>query len=361
MLNVVLAAAAVERLTGDPLWPLVISGPGNAKTETVQSLAGAGAQITSTITSEGALLSATPRQLQAGRATGGLLLKLGNRSLLVIKDFTSILSMDRNARGLVLAALREIYDGKWERNVGAAGGRTLTWTGRIVIVGACTTAWDTAHGVIAIMGDRFVIVRADSVADQARMRSARQAIRNTGQEIQMRAELAAAAGRLIANVSTAEYQLTEAETEQLIKLANIVTWARTGVERDYKGEMVDAHALEMPTRFVKQLTQLMRGAVAIGLLPELAMRLAIRCARDSIAPLRRNILLDVAAHPRARSREVADRISRPHPTIRRELQGLNMLGVLHCDRTHAVQGGREHTFEYYSLALALDRDLLLSM
>src|SRR5262249_12799904 len=232
------------------------------------------------------------------------------------------------------------------------------WTGRIVIVGACTTAWDTAHGVIAIMGDRFVIVRADSVADQARMRSARQAIRNTGQEIQMRAELAAAAGRLIANVSTAEYQLTEAETEQLIKLANIVTWARTGVERDYKGEMVDAHALEMPTRFVKQLTQLMRGAVAIGLLPELAMRLAIRCARDSIAPLRRNILLDVAAHPRARSREVADRISRPHPTIRRELQGLNMLGVLHCDRTHAVQGGREHTFEYYSLALALDRDLL---
>src|SRR5262249_13538624 len=220
VLNVVLAAAAVERLTGDPLWPLVISGPGNAKTETVQSLAGAGAQVTSTITSEGALLSATPRQLQAGRATGGLLLKLGNRSLLVIKDFTSILSMDRNARGLVLAALREIYDGKWERNVGAAGGRTLTWTGRIVMVGACTTAWDTAHGVIAIMGDRFVIVRADSVADQARMRSARQAIRNTGREIQMRAELAAAAGGLIANASTPDHQLTQAPTRQFAKRAN---------------------------------------------------------------------------------------------------------------------------------------------
>src|SRR4051794_9957745 len=39
----VLAAAAVERLDGDPLWLLVVSGSGNAKTETVQALTGAGA------------------------------------------------------------------------------------------------------------------------------------------------------------------------------------------------------------------------------------------------------------------------------------------------------------------------------
>jgi hypothetical protein len=30
-----LAAAAVERLDGDPLWLLIISGSGNTKTETV--------------------------------------------------------------------------------------------------------------------------------------------------------------------------------------------------------------------------------------------------------------------------------------------------------------------------------------
>src|SRR5262249_49296034 len=59
IIDAVLAAAAAERLTGDPLWLLVISGPGNAKTETVQALAGAGAHIISTISSEGALLSAS--------------------------------------------------------------------------------------------------------------------------------------------------------------------------------------------------------------------------------------------------------------------------------------------------------------
>ena len=246
VLVAVLATGAAARLTGDALWLLVISGSGNAKTETAQSLAGAGACVTSTITSEGALLSASPR---SANATGGLLLKvpLGNHGLLVIKDVTSILSMDKRARALVLAALREIHDGKWERNVGIHGGKTLTWTGRITVVGACTTAWDTAHAVIAIMGDRFVVVRADSNS--------------------------------------------------------------------------------------------------------IASRLSAASA----------ILFDVADHPNARPREVADRIARPRMTVLRELEALRMLNVLDCNIQEMMQGGREITLTYYNLAPALDRDLLLSM
>ena len=162
VIDAVLATGAAERLAGDPLWLLVISGPGNAKTETVQALSGTGAYVTSTITSEGALLSASPRRERRKNATGGLLRKIGDRGVLVIKDVTSILSADRNTRGVVLAALREIYDGRWERNVGSDGGQTLTWTGRIAIVGAVTTAWDASHAVMAVMGDRFVLIRSDS-------------------------------------------------------------------------------------------------------------------------------------------------------------------------------------------------------
>src|SRR5262249_26198054 len=49
VIDAVMAAGAAEQLAGDPLWLLVISGPGNTKTESVQSLAGAGAHVTSTI------------------------------------------------------------------------------------------------------------------------------------------------------------------------------------------------------------------------------------------------------------------------------------------------------------------------
>ena len=156
-----LAAIASERLSGDPLWLLLIGGPGAAKTETVQAGAGAGAYVTSTIASEGALLSATSSKSRSKTATGGLLRKIGDHGVLVIKDVTSIISANREIRGQVLAAIREVYDGRWERNVGTDGGQTLTWTGRIIIVGAVTTAWDTAHSVVASMGDRFVCLRID--------------------------------------------------------------------------------------------------------------------------------------------------------------------------------------------------------
>ena len=148
---------------------------------------------------------------------------------------------------------------------------------------------------IETMGDRFVIVRGDTTI--GREESARKAIENTGREAAMRAELAGAMGALVASADMSVRDLTDAEKARLIKLANIVTWARSGVERDYRGDVVDAHAREMPTRFAKQLAQLVRGALSLGMPAEIAMQLATRCARDSLEPLRRDLLLDVAAHP----------------------------------------------------------------
>jgi hypothetical protein len=126
VLDVELCTLALERLDGDPVWLLVVSGPGAAKTETVQACTGAGALVTSTVSSDAALLSGSPRRDRTKNATGGLLRRLGERGVLVIKDVTSILSMERNLRATVLAAMREIYDGYWERNLGTDGGH---WPG----------------------------------------------------------------------------------------------------------------------------------------------------------------------------------------------------------------------------------------
>lgn len=354
-LDVVLATAAAERLDGDPLWLLLLSGSGNAKTETVQALTGAGATVTSTVSSEAALLSGSPKKERAKDATGGLLPKLGSSGVLVIKDVTSVLSMNRDARAAVLAALREVYDGRWERNVGTDGGRTLTWTGRLAVIGAVTTAWDRAHAVVAAMGDRFVIVRTDSTTSAGRIAAGRQAISNTGAEVQMRADLAAAAGGVIAGMNHEAATVTQAETERLLAAADIVTRARTGVDHDYRGDVIDAHAPEAPTRFAKQLAQVVRGGVAIGMGRAAALRLAIRCARDSMPPLRLLILDDVAANPRATASEVRKRVDKPRATIDRELQALHMLGVLACDEEpYTMPNGKEGTRWMYRLADGID-------
>lgn len=353
--DAVLCTLAAERLEGDPLWLLMISGPGNAKTETVIASGGAGAVVTSTLSSEAALLSGSPKREKGKDATGGLLRKIGDSGVLVIKDVTSILTMDRNLRGAMLAALREVHDGFWERNLGVDGGRTLTWRGRIAVIGAVTTAWDRAHAVISSMGDRFVLLRTDSTRE--RVTAGRRAIANTGDEERMRAELSEAVGGVIAGMDTgADLELSEAETDQLLAAANLVTLARTGVDYDYRGDVIDSHAPEMPTRFAKQLAQVVRGGLAIGMDRERAMRLAIRCARDSMPPLRLAILEDVAEHPDSTTHAARKRLQKPRATVDRQLQALHLLGVLVCDEREQQNG---KTAWHYSLAEEIDPAVLV--
>lgn len=355
-LNAMLAAVAVEKLDGDPLWLLIISGSGNAKTETVQALDGIGATVTSTISSPGALLSATSKKERTEDATGGLLRKIGSRGVLVIKDMTSVLSMSRDMRAEVLGALREVYDGRWSRNVGTDGGRTLEWAGRVVTIGAVTTAWDRAHDVVAAMGDRFVLLRMDSTT--GRLPAGRKAIGNTGSEAQMRTELAQAVAGVINGMHGAALDVSEAETDLLLAAADVVTLARTGVDYDYRGDVIDSHAPEMPTRFAKQLAQVVRGAVAIGMDRQDALRLAVRCARDSMPPLRLTILDDVAAHPDSTTADVRKRLGKPRATVDRQLQALHMLGIIDVEEEEREWAGRPATVWRYRLADGIKPEVL---
>jgi hypothetical protein len=352
-LDAMLAAAAVERLDGDPLWLLIISGSGNAKTETVQALSGIGATVVSGITSEGALLSATAKRERKKDATGGLLREIGDRGVLVIKDVTSILSMNRDLRGQVLGALREVHDGSWVRKVGTDGGQSLSWSGRIAIIGAVTTAWDQAHAVIASMGDRFVLVRVDSTT--GRIAAGRKAIGNTGDEIQMRAELADAVAGVLAGTQTTPTTVTDQERDLLLAASDLVTLSRTGVEYDYRGDVIDAHAPEMPTRFAKELTQIIRGAVAVGMDRQKALRLAIRCARDSMPPLRLAIIDDLAGNPSSDLAAVRKRLDKPRATVDRQLQALHILGVLEvAEGEEYTMAGKPVTRWYYTIADHID-------
>ena len=168
----------------------------------------------------------------------------------------------------------------------------------------------------------------------------------------MRDELAAVVGGVLSTVGTsAAHELSSEEVERLLSLADIVTLARTAVERDYRGDVIDAHAPEMPTRFAKQLTQVVRGARALGIDRDRAMMLATRCAADSIPPLRLLVLTYIKDHPHVSTHNVRVQLDRPRATIDRELQALHTLGLLSVDEIEQPFG---KTAWYYSLAVAID-------
>ena len=198
-LDAMLAAAAVERLDGDPLWLLIISGSGNAKTETVQALAASTPQ--SSPPSHPKAHSCRPHRDRNDE---------GRHRRIAPGDWRPWCARDQRRHqhpvdepGSTRPSPRRPPRSPRRvvgPQIGTDGGRSLSWSGRVAVIGAVTTAWDQAHAVIASMGDRFVLVRVDST--NGRLAAGRKAIGNTGMETQMRAELADAVAGVIAGMKT---------------------------------------------------------------------------------------------------------------------------------------------------------------
>jgi hypothetical protein len=80
-----------------------------------------------------------------------------------------------------------------------------------------------------------------------------------------------------------------------------------------------------------------------------AMKLAVRCARDSVPPLRLAILIDVLVHPSTEMAAVRKRVGKPWHTVKRELEALTMLGLLRCDEENGRVYGLADDFDKTTL------------
>jgi hypothetical protein len=322
-------------LDGDPVWMMLVGGSGQGKTERVAPLAiMPHVELASTLSGEAALLSATARKDRAEHAHGGLLRRVGDRGILVVKDFTSILEMDRTARGQVLAALREVYDGRWDREVGAEGGQTLTWQGKCGFLSGCTAAIDRAHTVMNDMGPRSLFLRLpaaklDIVAGSA--------LDHMGRETAMRAELATATAGLLTHLPGQPHPVDTDVRAALIGVASLVSQARSPVHRDWKGEIELVGDAEAPTRIIKQLGQIWRACGVLGLGRADSWEVVRRCALDSIPKLRGAVIRYLSAHPgQSDTTTVGTGVVHPTRTVRRALEDLEAHGVV--DRESAGQG-----------------------
>ena len=97
---------------------------------------------------------------------------------------------------------------------------------------------------------------------------------------------------------------------------------------------------EVPTRIVKQLAQIVRGGMAIGMPKPEAMALAMRIAHDCLPPLGSRIIADMLSHNGISTpRNTRGRLNMPYNTVSREFKAMNMLGVLVESKSyHGVSG-----------------------
>jgi len=279
---------------------------------------------------EAALLSGTPKREKAEGAKGGLLREIGaGPGILLCKDFGSILSMNRDARASVLAALREVYDGSWTRHLGTDGGRTLSWQGKVGLIGGVTPAVDSHHAVMGALGERFLLFRLPDMDADAQ---AHRALEHIGNETKMRVELARAASDVLQAVDVARLTAvaSEALRDELVALATLTVRARSAVERDaYSREVTLIPQSEAPARFALVLLRLWNGLRAIGLGEQRTQELVAKAALDSMPQVRRQVLeVLVERSVEVATGDIGEAIGYPTTTTRRACEDLAGHGVV---------------------------------
>ena len=181
-------------------------------------------------------------------------------SFLVLKDFTTVLSLHRDARSEILGALREIYDGEYSKDFG--NGQSVSWTGRLGFLAGVTPVIDRHHQVLAVLGQRFLMLR---LPPEDRDTLTARALATRGHEQEMRAELREAMRAFIEGVRPAGGTISPEATIEIVAVSRYATQGRTGVERDgYTREVAVVPELEVPARFAKAVAALANALISIG-------------------------------------------------------------------------------------------------
>ncbi len=328
-LHAILAAVAAHRAGGDGVWQFVVDAPGSGKTETIRSLNGLPDVVL--------LSSLTPSTFASGQKfsdTGkdpSLLLRLPDRPIITLKDFTTVLSMNHDSRQEILAQLRELADGYYQKEFG--NGKTVSWQGTMCFIAGVTPIIDTHWSVNQTLGERFVQARPQA-ADPLMV--AERSMLNVGREEEMRGELQAAVSGFLSNLDyppIAQIVLGQGMSSRLASLATFACRARSAVIRNgYGGEISYIPVPEGPARLAKQLNTLARGLAIIRGEPRLSdgtFDEVLSIGMDCIPPPRRQVLeslVDTAGE--LTTTEVTDKTGYPVNSARRILEELMAIGMV---------------------------------
>jgi hypothetical protein len=335
-----LATVVANQLEGPPVWLMLVGPPSSGKTEVLRPLLGIQSIHQVSKLTEAALLSGTSKQGRDKSSTGGLLREVGDEGILLVPDFSTVLSMNADARSSLFAAFRDIYDGHYSRHLGVDGGTVLRWRGKLGMISAVTPAIDSHHEAVSNLGERWVYYRPPDGDPETH---ARQALATVGDEREMRAASGQLVSEFMGEIDTASKPaLDDRASDFLVNLATFAVRCRSSVERDPRSrDIVAVPTPEMPGRLTGVLAQLWRGCVLLGNDEVDTRRLVRKIALDGMPANRRGALefLSLSNEPKSVGMLTAH-LQVSTSATRRVLEDLDAHKIVQVD-----QFGKEYMYE----------------
>jgi hypothetical protein len=351
VVDVIVATYIANRFAADPVWLIIIGPPSSAKTEIMRAF-------------EGHKCSKFISNLTPSTLASGIIPKNGsdlsllprlNDKLVVLKDFTTVLSMRSEQQAEILAQLRETYDGQYSKFFG--NGKEINWRGRFGLLAACTPVYDKHYSVIGSMGERFLIYRTDPVNGGMTGTHAQKLV---GQEETMRKEIREALHKFIdqfEHLDGVRMAKDEAVNLKIINLACFVAIGRCAVDRDRYSQALQYTPMPEGTpRLVKQFMQIGAGiALANGrdIIDGGVYQVLKKIGRDLLATQRLRVLdylwregVFEADGVWDNTPRIADAVNLPGQTAKMTLEDLMVVGALKRQRGDAGELGGQRPYQW---------------
>lgn len=330
IIPLVCAVTIGTMIDGDPIWLMVISAPSAGKSEIINAVSGVPyVHQVSTLT-ENTFLSGM-RAIEGKEPS--LLHKIGNIGMITMKDYTSILTMRSDKRDIIISQMREIFDGHITKKTG--NNQDREWRGKLNFLGGVTDMIYLAEEASAGMGRRVLYYSLPELGSEERILTAKIARQNTFDIKEKRKHISEVfKNYIMQTIDIVPPDLPPIDddfSDEIIRLSDFVSTARTPTTRDFHGKMQMANQAELPMRISQQLHMIATVLhIMFGGIDETSKKIIYKICLDSIPSHKRLALRHLAAHKSVTKKGLAEKINYPTDTVGVWLEDLNVQKI--CTR-----------------------------
>jgi MoxR-like ATPase len=339
VIDLVMATVLSQRIDGSPAWLFLVGPPGSAKTAIISSIKDVAATyFTSALTAPSLISGAN---FQGGGGGDPSLIPKLNGKVLVVKDFTSILSLPDREQKEIFGILRDAYDGYCAKTFG--NGISRSYESRFTVLAATTPKiYDLAESHQSL-GERFLkFLVGDNLHHLSEDEVITRAIENADRESAMHAELSSVTKAFIERTreKVKAPELPDRILQKIVALAKFGARMRGTVSRDfYRNDIVMSRPMaEVGTRLGQQLAKLARGLAMVhnrASVNDDDYVLIKKVMLDTISQRNEDVLREMVQAMGGTEkmtamsmRELALKTHYPFPTIQRLMQDLASLQII---------------------------------
>lgn len=341
-----------------PVWALIVAPPSGGKSELLQATLDVQCMYMLSSLTANTLISGV-RGINGKSAS--LLDELDGK-ILLMKDLTTIVEMNKDERRAILAQLREIYDKRFSKAFGT--GERKFWEGHVGFLAAITDKGAEIFGSRGSMGERFITykLKQPNRRDVLDRVAANELHDFESKQLDMRKAYYEyitprinAVTRFTPEMRASVFQNKEL-MDTIFEITDFATMARSTVEHDFKsGKILYVHPHEMPTRFAKQLIALGQAAIFSHTmdpspsmqLDELDKELLVSIAWNSIPSQRGSAIKILTKYANGSTKAVAAKMGYETEIARLWLADLAALKLIKRDTTAGGSGDRWSMDESY--------------